>query len=128
MNLAQTSKQKWREIAEHLAALSAGLEINEVENYTSLRLGPGKLTNCVTISRRADSASFLSPSPEFSTIEAAGLRAQPMTSRAKAFAGSQYRVHGVSIEAINRNHQLFKKLVTESVRSVTELQRGSNHA
>jgi hypothetical protein len=128
MNADENSKQKQMEIAQRLAALHPGLEINQVGTYTSLRAGSGRLTNCVVVSRTADKASFLITSPELlRAIERAGLPFTTVRSKARAFQGSQYRVSGVSAIAIDQHQDLFRKLVAASEKFVTELRKGSVH-
>jgi hypothetical protein len=128
MNASEISKQRRIEVAKRLAALHPGLEINQVGDYTSLRIEPGKLKACIVVSRTADKASFLIRNSELlDAIKAARLKVIPKTSRAKAFAGFEYRVLGVSIQAVDRNQELFKKLVDESVKLVMELQKGNMH-
>ncbi|MGC2637729.1 MAG: hypothetical protein WA294_11165 [Acidobacteriaceae bacterium] len=130
MTASEESKRKRVEIAKRLALFFPGLEINDVPSgYTSLRVGTGPLTNCVTVSPNGQRASFLLSNPDLrQAIEAAGFEVREVKpNKIKAFAGSQWRVRGVSVPAIDQNEELFKRLVEESVRFIEEKRKRRIH-
>ena len=118
-----------RTIAERLADLDPGIEINDgPARYLSLQVGRRKPNNCIVIARNVDRVSFLIPEQEIrSFVEESGFSVQPKPSRTKAFRGSEYWVKGVTSAAIERHSELFRKLVLRSRQFVEDLHKGVTH-